>query len=296
MASAASVLAAAPSASAVTTIGSDLASAPTILSSCVQDCTFAQRGSLPGRQVTAPSDGVIVRWRIRAGFAADGEPVKLRVIRGTGVASTGAGSSQAESVPSNGIFTYDTRIPIVAGDYIGVDCCDDGGPFFVVTPGALRDEWGPPLGDGETAAPDFQTSDREILVNADIESDADGDGFGDETQDQCLGQPGPVNGCPEPSPTDAGDSTALDTTITKGPKDKTRTKTATFEFTGTDTRVISGFQCKLDSGAFAPCNSPHTVKVKKGKHVFEVRAVDQAGNADPTPATDTWKRKRKRKR
>jgi hypothetical protein len=29
-----------------------------------------------------------------------------------------------------------------------------------------------------------------------IEPDADNDGFGDETQDQCVGQVGPVNGCP----------------------------------------------------------------------------------------------------
>ena len=82
-------------------------------------------------------------------------------------------------------------------------------------------------------------------------------------------------------------------TITKGPKDKTRKKNATFEFAGTDARVISGFQCKLDAGAFAPCTSPHTVKVKKGKHTFEVRAVDQAGNVG-APATDTWKRRKKR--
>jgi hypothetical protein len=35
--------------------------------------------------------------------------------------------------------------------------------------------------------------------------------------------------------------------------------------------------------------------VKKGKHTFEVRAVDAAGNVDPTPASDTWKRKKKKK-
>jgi hypothetical protein len=84
-------------------------------------------------------------------------------------------------------------------------------------------------------------------------------------------------------------------TITKGPKDKTKKKTATFEFTGTDARAIAGFQCKLDSGAFAPCTSPHTVRVKKGKHTFQVQAIDQAGNVG-TPATDDWKVKRKRKK
>jgi hypothetical protein len=97
-------------------------------------------------------------------------------------------------------------------------------------------------------------------------------------------------------PPEPGDTTAPDTTITKGPKDKTRKKTATFEFTGTDARAIASFQCKLDAGAFAPCTSPHTVRVKKGKHTFQVQAIDDAGNADGSPARDTWKRKKKRKR
>jgi hypothetical protein len=36
------------------------------------------------------------------------------------------------------------------------------------------------------------------------------------------------------------------------------------------------------------------MKVKKGKHTFQVQAVDQAGNVSP-PATDAWKRKKKRR-
>jgi hypothetical protein len=99
-----------------------------------------------------------------------------------------------------------------------------------------------------------------------------------------------------PPPEDGGaDTSPPDTTITKGPKDKTQKKTATFEFTGTDAKAVSSFQCKLDKQAFAPCTSPHTVKVKKGKHTFSVQAVDQAGNVG-SPATDTWKVKRKRKK
>jgi hypothetical protein len=96
----------------------------------------------------------------------------------------------------------------------------------------------------------------------------------------------------EPQPVD---SVAPTTTITRGPKDKTKKKTATFEFTGTDARAIASFQCKLDSAAFAPCTSPHAVKVKKGKHTFQVQAIDQAGNVG-TPATDTWKVKKKKKK
>jgi hypothetical protein len=133
----------------------------------------------------------------------------------------------------------------------------------------------------------------ELNASASLESDCDSDGLGDDTQDPQLTGPNcPPPPQPEPQP-QLGDFNAPNATITKGPKDKTKKKTATFEFTGTDTRAVSGFECKLDAGPFAPCTSPHTVKVKKGKHTFQVQAIDQAGNIG-APATDTWKRKKKK--
>lgn len=50
-------------------------------------------------------------------------------------------------------------------------------------------------------------------------------------------------------------------------------------------KIGSTFQCKLDRKPFKKCSSPKTYKkVKPGKHVFRVRAIDKAGNVDPTPA------------
>ncbi len=100
---------------------------------------------------------------------------------------------------------------------------------------------------------------------------------------------------PEPPP-DGADTTPPDTTITDGPKKKTKKKRAKFEFNGTDARAVAAFQCSLDGAAFAPCSSPFTTKVKKGKHEFRVRAVDAAGNVDPTPASYDWKVKKKKKK
>ena len=40
------------------------------------------------------------------------------------------------------------------------------------------------------------------------------------------------------------------------------------------------FQCKLDKGAFRPCRSPFTKRVKPGAHTFEVRALSSAGLTD----------------
>ncbi len=45
----------------------------------------------------------------------------------------------------------------------------------------------------------------------------------------------------------------------------------------------------MDAAAFAVCTSPHTTpQLSDGAHSFEVRAIDAAGNADPTPATRSF--------
>jgi hypothetical protein len=115
-----------------------------------------------------------------------------------------------------------------------------------------------------------------------------------------------INGQPAPPPPDepgggggggdGADTTSPDTRISAQPKTKTKKKTAVFEFNGSDARAVAGFQCKVDDDAFAPCTSPFTVKVRKGKHNFQVRATDQAGNVDPTPASYDWKVKKKKKK
>ncbi len=90
------------------------------------------------------------------------------------------------------------------------------------------------------------------------------------------------------------DTDPPDTVITKGPRKKTRKKKVTFEFSPDE--AGSSFECALDGAAFSPCQSPMTVRAKKkGKHSFQVRATDEAGNADETPAEHTWKRKKRKK-
>jgi hypothetical protein len=172
-------------AGAATTIGSDLATAPGIGEGHALGRTSVLR-AFPGRQVTAPADGVIVAWRIRVGGSSNAQLVELRVIRGTGAASTGAGSSQAESVPAApGIYAFAAALPIAAGDFIGIDVLPSGttGTFFGAgPPGTQRENWTPPLADGESRAPNSSNSGG-VSINADIEPDCDQDGLGDETQD-----------------------------------------------------------------------------------------------------------------
>ncbi|HYR13742.1 MAG TPA: hypothetical protein VEQ67_05920, partial [Mycobacterium sp.] len=83
------------------------------------------------------------------------------------------------------------------------------------------------------------------------------------------------------------DPFAPDTTITSHPAMLSNTFHPTFEFISTEPG--STFQCSLDGSPFAPCTSPWSYIVDvSGNHTFLVRAIDPAGNVDPTPASYIW--------
>lgn len=76
------------------------------------------------------------------------------------------------------------------------------------------------------------------------------------------------------------------TTITRSPKKTMRTKTkrTKVRFAFRSDQPGSTFECRFDRRPFAACSSPLQLKVKTGRHTFQVRAVNGAGVADPTPA------------
>ncbi len=97
------------------------------------------------------------------------------------------------------------------------------------------------------------------------------------------------------------DATPPQTKLTKHPAKRVRTRTGAkrvrFEFSGSDNLPATGplrFQCRLDGGSFVLCRSPFARKVKLGHHQFSVRAIDAAGNVDPTPASYRWRVVRRR--
>ena len=64
-------------------------------------------------------------------------------------------------------------------------------------------------------------------------------------------------------------------------------RTASFEFGSP--RPNAQFQCRLDGGDFKSCASPQQFgNLPEGTHTFEVRAFDQYGNIDGSPALYTW--------
>lgn len=95
------------------------------------------------------------------------------------------------------------------------------------------------------------------------------------------------------------DRVAPDTAIGTGPTGTVWQRNATFAFSGTDPNGgysgtvpgsgVAGFQCRLDGAGWNACSSGVGYdQLGQGSHTFEVRAVDAAGNADPTVASRTW--------
>ena len=86
----------------------------------------------------------------------------------------------------------------------------------------------------------------------------------------------------------APDTTPPKTKITKRPPNRTHQQKVKFKFKSSEPN--STFRCRRDKGRFKACGSPTKLKrLKRGKHKFEVRARDAAGNVDRSPAKDTFK-------
>ena len=255
--------------------------------------TWTQRQPPTGPAVSyvAPTDGVITSWSFPGGAEVP-RGVRLKMLRVTTAPQyRTVGQSRLENPNVDMVNVYKTRVPAKAGDQIAV--YHTGTSFicaFIPASGSLGGIGGDPALDSL-----FNLSPAGGIVAlslaAQLELDADNDGFGDETQDLCPTNASTQGACPTAGP--AADKTPPETTITKAPPAKTAKKKTTVEFSSNEAGAT--FECSLDGAAFEACTSPKALTVKPGKHKVAVRAKDAAGNVDATPATASWKVKKKRK-
>jgi len=137
----------------------------------------------------APGNGVIVRFRIRTDGA---EPITLRLATvtnqgGTFLAQATRTGPTVMAAGTGEIEEFPARLHVVQGEHLALDApstrmvYNQGGNEYTPL-------YAPPLVEGQ--GPRAQNGDPtgELLVQAVIEPDADGDGFGDETQDGCPTQ------------------------------------------------------------------------------------------------------------
>ena len=175
------LLAAAPAADASTSLGQLFT--PTASTTA----TIAQTGVTSGASYTVPSNGVITGWTFLAD--SDGAQLKLKAVRPIdGGQYSVVGESALQAVTGGQQQSFATRIPVNAGDLIGTAAASGKsvaytgaqGDNVVLTPG----DQPPGTSGGFSNVQGIRTD-----VVATLEPDADGDGYGDETQDLCPTDP-----------------------------------------------------------------------------------------------------------
>ena len=161
----------------------------------------------PGDVNVVPTAGVLTSWSFEATATEPTPPLKMKVMQFAGGDGFRTVADTALQTPTQGVLnTWPTRISVSAGDLLALFFTDDtigydNPPDAQYVTREISAATGTPGFDpppGTTTLFDSPTINQRADVSAMLEPDADRDGFGDETQDQCIGTPGPQNGCPAP--------------------------------------------------------------------------------------------------
>jgi hypothetical protein len=192
---------------AATIFGSQLKNEPTEKScEVVGTCTIVQRiVSAPPNgdpySGGAPISGVITKFRTLAYAQEESGQITFRLANLTlpdpnnleSALGTAAGTGPTITLPAIGetedpsITEVPARLPVRAGQQLAVDITPSIGIIYNSNGDKRSYLFAPPLVEGAGQRGSTEVV-NELLVQATIEPDADNDGFGDETQDQCPTQ------------------------------------------------------------------------------------------------------------
>lgn len=178
---------AAPASAATTLGGVATAEQPTTCSSSDQTVFQVATSEGGNKPYVVPSAGVIVRFRIAFG-GTDGTPFKFRVFRPQGSDVKSIAVVRA-TLDASGNATVPARVAVQPGDLLGIGRSAGAGDLrCAIQTGNMADQ----IGGDDVDVPDDGThpaaaAEGGYRINAEaiLEPDADGDGFGDESQDRC---------------------------------------------------------------------------------------------------------------
>ena len=180
---AATVAAVPTTASAAATFGNACTANTTTPNVTILMTAKAPANPLP---IAAPSDGVITKATFTLPPGPISIPTTVKTFRPAGVGQFQVVAASASLVAVGGTDSHDVRLPVKAGDLLGV--FSTLGALQCGPPGAVAaDVIGSFAGDAAIGSTNAYapTPSRAIPLVATVEPDADGDGYGDETQDKC---------------------------------------------------------------------------------------------------------------
>ena len=173
---------------AAQTFGSNLQAGVSSLNYTCQDnggfppCTTVARSFDTGNPypATSPITGILVRMRF---LTSHSTKWTVRIARAVQGGVTGAGTGPTVTA-GPGLVDVPVRMPIKQGDFLAVD-----GDFLPTVSsnggGGCTDDYAPVLRDDGTLGNLIATCNPQAMMQGEVEPDADGDGYGDQTQDNC---------------------------------------------------------------------------------------------------------------
>jgi Ca2+-binding RTX toxin-like protein len=139
--------------------------------------------------------------------------------------------------------------------------------------------------DADTAFVDHPQYGDPVPIECEAVFEADPNSFKKPTELPPPPPPEPEEAPPPPPRPPRIDSQPPQTTIASHPRALLIANRAwrrvAFRFASSEPG--SRFLCKLDRKPYRGCASPRAYRVKAGRHVFRVVAIDRAGNRDPSP-------------
>lgn len=195
-------LGAVASASAATQVG-DPCTANVASKQGLSITAFALTAPQSPLPAAVPAAGVITSWGLNVGSAlAPGasSQVTFKVLRPGPAAETVQVVGESTGFATTGANTFGTRIPVQAGDRIGT--VSTSGSFLFCEEPSPGASLGLIIGNPVTGSTATYLNHPEelgrIAIFATVEPDADGDGYGDETQDKCPTDASTQGPCPTP--------------------------------------------------------------------------------------------------
>ena len=183
-----------------------------------------------------------------------------------------APTSELTAPDDGGTVSGEAVLSALSGDERGIDSVVfrvDGSPVATANNPSSGDQFSPGGATFTTTFESTSLSDGEHVIDA-IATDENGNSATSDTRTVSV------------------DNTAPQTSIASGPSGNTTDTEPSFEFSASESG--STFECRLDSAAFAACDSPYAPgELDFGDHVFEVRATDSAGHTDASPASRSFK-------
>lgn len=318
---------------AATTFGSLLKNEPTE-NTCKElgTCTIVSfiHSTEPNGDPTsagAPVDGVITKFRYLAYAVEEPGQITFRVADinlpnpedKDNALATAAGTGptvtvQPTEAPETPINEVAGRVPVKKGQHLAVDITKSIGIIYNSNGDKRSYVFAPPLVEGSGQRGSTQAA-NELQVAATIEPDADGDGFGDETQDQCPSQKSTQGACDNTKPGVSGlkvNGAKISYTLSEAatvsfqlekktpgrkvggkcvkqtPKNKTKKPCPRFK------KIGAKFNGPGKKGANT-ATLPNGKKLKPGTYRLTMTATDAAGNKTTKKITFKVKKKKKKK-